>query len=110
MKIRRAQEVISLNKDGPFFTHPDIIMDDQKRRPDHPDYDPNTLYVPDHEFKNLNPGMKRYWELKSKSFDTIVFYRFGSYFTLYYQDAAKCAPHIELMKPPRLQGSHIGFH
>lgn len=28
------------------FLRPDRIMDAAKRRPDHPDYDPRTLYIP----------------------------------------------------------------
>ena len=33
------------------FLHPDKIMDKKRRRPDHPDYDKRTLYVPE-DFKN----------------------------------------------------------
>ena len=33
------------------FLHPDRIMDAQKRRPDHPDYDSRTLYIPPNWFK-----------------------------------------------------------
>jgi hypothetical protein len=28
------------------FLSPERIMDAQRRRPDHPDYDPRTLYIP----------------------------------------------------------------
>ena len=33
------------------FMHASRIMDAQKRRPDHPEYDPSTLYIPPNWFK-----------------------------------------------------------
>lgn len=33
------------------FLHPTRIMDAKRRRPDHPDYDPRTLYLPPNFFK-----------------------------------------------------------
>ena len=33
------------------FLRPDRVMDARKRRPDHPDYDPSTLHIPDNWFK-----------------------------------------------------------
>ena len=30
----------------PFFLKPENLLDSQKRKPDDPDYDPSTLYVP----------------------------------------------------------------
>jgi len=75
---------VQSTKEGPWFTHPEHVIDDQKRRPDDPNYDPSTLYIPKEEWKKLTPGMVRYWEIKTKNFDKIVFYRFGEWFILYY--------------------------
>lgn len=51
MKVKSESEK---SEDWPHlkldFLQPDKIMDKQKRRPDHPDYDNRTLYVPE-EFK-----------------------------------------------------------
>lgn len=33
------------------FLRPDKIMDAQRRRPDHPEYDPSTLFIPPNFFK-----------------------------------------------------------
>lgn len=52
-------------------------MDAMQRKPNDPDFDPSTLFVPEIEWKKLTPGMRRYWEIKSKNFDKIVFYRSG---------------------------------
>ena len=46
------------------FLKPDKIRDAQRRRPDDPDYDPHTLYVPDNFKQNLTPAMRQWWEMK----------------------------------------------
>ena len=53
--------VVENNKDGPWYTQPEHIKDDQERRPDHSDYDPSTLFIPHDEHKALTSGMIRYW-------------------------------------------------
>ncbi|KAM9804068.1 DNA mismatch repair protein Msh6 [Neosynchiropus ocellatus] len=61
--------------------------DGQRRRMSEDDYDPTTLYVPD-DFLNRNtPGMRRWWQLKSEMFDTVVFYKVGKFYELYHMDA-----------------------
>lgn len=76
--------VIEENKDGPWFTQPDHIKDAEERRPDHQDYDPSTLHIPQHDWNALKPGMVRYWEVKAKNFDKVVLYRWGHWFIVYY--------------------------
>jgi DNA mismatch repair protein MSH6 len=77
------------------------VRDEEGRRPDDPNYDPTTIYVPDEEFNKLTPGMQRYWEIKSKNFDKIVFYRWGEWFILYFKDAAIGSKILDLCIPPR---------
>lgn len=61
--------------------------DGGKRRQSEDDYDPTTLYVPE-DFLNRNtPGMRRWWQLKSKMFDTVIFYKVGKFYELYHMDA-----------------------
>ncbi|XP_010728752.3 DNA mismatch repair protein Msh6 isoform X1 [Larimichthys crocea] len=58
-----------------------------RRRQTEDDYDPTTLYVPE-DFLNRNtPGMRRWWQLKSKMFDTVIFYKVGKFYELYHMDA-----------------------
>jgi len=76
-------------------------MDGEERRPDDADYDPSTLHIPPAEWSRLTPGMQRYWEIKTKNFDKIVFYRFGQWFILYFQDAVICNKLIDMCIPPR---------
>jgi DNA mismatch repair protein MSH6 len=63
------------------------IMDMDKHRPDHPDYDPRTVYVPPMAWNNFTPFEKQYWEIKQKLWDTIVFFKKGKFYELYENDA-----------------------
>ena len=76
--------VLEMTKDGPWWTHKEYIKDGEGRRPDHPDYDSTTLFIPQEEWDILTPGMQRYWESKMKNFDKIVLYRFGQWFLVFY--------------------------
>nr|XP_019947625.1 PREDICTED: DNA mismatch repair protein Msh6 isoform X1 [Paralichthys olivaceus] len=61
--------------------------DRQRLRQSEDDYDPTTLYVPE-DFLNRNtPGMRRWWQLKSEMFDTVIFYKVGKFYELYHMDA-----------------------
>uniref|UniRef100_A0A3P8VVX0 DNA mismatch repair protein n=1 Tax=Cynoglossus semilaevis TaxID=244447 RepID=A0A3P8VVX0_CYNSE len=61
--------------------------DGRRRRQTEEDYDPTTLYVPE-DFLNRNtPGMRRWWQLKSEMFDTVIFYKVGKFYELYHMDA-----------------------
>ncbi|KAM3606369.1 uncharacterized protein V6R79_014979 [Siganus canaliculatus] len=61
--------------------------DSKRRRQSEEDYDPSTLYVPE-DFLNKNtPGMRRWWQLKSTMFDTVIFYKVGKFYELYHMDA-----------------------
>ena len=55
------------NKNLPNFLQPENRRDAQKRRPDDPDYDENTLYISSEERSKMTEGMKRYWEIKRNS-------------------------------------------
>ena len=101
---------VEQNKEGPWYMREEHIMDEMERRPDHPDYDPTTLHIPKAEWNSLTAGMVRYWEIKSKNFDKIVFYRYGHWFIVYFKDADICNRHIDLCIPPRQRQSIVGFH
>jgi DNA mismatch repair protein MSH6 len=90
-------------KEGPWFTHPECIRDAQGRRPEDPNYDPSTLLIPDEDYRHMTPGMQRYWEIKSKNYDKIVFYRMGEWFILYYQDSEVSSKILDLCILPSRQ-------
>ncbi|XP_013186180.1 probable DNA mismatch repair protein Msh6 [Amyelois transitella] len=67
---------------------PEKIRDANKRRPDDPDYDPTTLYVPPDFYKNQTPAHRQWWEMKSSHFDCVLFFKVGKFYELYHMDAA----------------------
>ncbi|KAK5109701.1 hypothetical protein LTR62_006824 [Meristemomyces frigidus] len=67
-----------------WLAHP---VDADRNPPDHPDYDPRTLYIPPHSFGKLSDFEKQYWEIKKNFMNTIVFFKKGKFYELYEMDA-----------------------
>ena len=63
------------------------ITDIDRNPPDHPDYDPRTVYIPPMAWAKFSPFEKQYWEIKQKFWDTIVFFKKGKFYELYENDA-----------------------
>ena len=61
--------------------------DAQRRSKSDPEYDPRTLYIPSSAWNKFTPFEKQYWEIKSKMWDCIVFFKKGKFFELYEKDA-----------------------
>ncbi|SCU85829.1 LANO_0C05600g1_1 [Lachancea nothofagi CBS 11611] len=61
--------------------------DAQGRACDDPDYDPRTLYIPSSAWSKFTPFEKQYWEIKSRMWDCIVFFKKGKFFEMYEKDA-----------------------
>lgn len=61
--------------------------DIKRRRQTDDDYDPSTLYVPEDFLNRVTPGMRRWWQMKSEMFDTVIFYKVGKFYELYHMDA-----------------------
>ncbi|XP_059051642.1 probable DNA mismatch repair protein Msh6 isoform X2 [Achroia grisella] len=66
---------------------PEKIRDAEKRKPDHPDYDPSTLYVPPDFYKTQTPAHRQWWEIKSSHYDCVLFFKVGKFYELYHMDA-----------------------
>ena len=63
------------------------VRDAKQRRPGEPGYDKSTLYIPQKDWVKLTAFDKQFWEVKSKHFDTVVFFRKGKFYELYEGDA-----------------------
>ncbi|TRX91565.1 hypothetical protein FHL15_007570 [Xylaria flabelliformis] len=63
------------------------ITDIDRHPPDHPDYDPSTVYVPPMAWNNFSAFEKQYWEIKQKLWNTVVFFKKGKFYELYENDA-----------------------
>lgn len=57
------------------FLKPHKIRDINRNRPDHPDYDERTLYVPEDFLNKQTPAMRQWWILKSKHYDSVLFFK-----------------------------------
>jgi DNA mismatch repair protein MSH6 len=62
----------------------DKIKDFHGRRKNDPNYDSKTLHVPDSFKKDLTPGLRQWWDIKSKNFDVIIFFKVGKFYELYH--------------------------
>ncbi|KAM3932484.1 DNA mismatch repair protein Msh6 [Leptodactylus fuscus] len=82
--------------------------DAKRKRQSDEDYDPGTLYVPDDFLNKCTPGMRKWWQLKSQHFDTVIFYKVGKFYELYHMDAVIGVNELGLMF---MKGSwaHSGF-
>lgn len=69
------------------FIRPEVMKDKDGNRPDHPDYDPRTVYIPRKSFDSMSPFEKQFWEIKQNHFDTVLFFQKGKFFELYEEDA-----------------------
>ncbi|KAI0506664.1 DNA mismatch repair protein msh6 [Xylaria bambusicola] len=63
------------------------ITDINRHPPDHPDYDPSTVYVPPKAWNEFSAFEKQYWEIKQKLWNTVVFFKKGKFYELYENDA-----------------------
>lgn len=63
------------------------MTDINRNPPDHPDYDPSTVYVPPMAWTNFSAFEKQYWEIKQKLWNTVVFFKKGKFYELYENDA-----------------------
>ncbi|XP_041982809.1 probable DNA mismatch repair protein Msh6 isoform X2 [Aricia agestis] len=67
---------------------PEKVRDAKRRRPNDPDYDPSTLYVPPEFLKSQTPAHRQWWDMKSTHFDCVLFFKVGKFYELYHMDAA----------------------
>ncbi|EFJ45822.1 hypothetical protein VOLCADRAFT_105835 [Volvox carteri f. nagariensis] len=71
------------------FLHPDNIRDANQRRPDHPEYDPRTLYIPPGWFKEfkISEGQQQWWNFKAHNFDSVLLFKMGKFYEMFEMDA-----------------------
>ncbi|KAJ3266034.1 DNA mismatch repair protein msh6 [Chytriomyces hyalinus] len=61
--------------------------DAERRRPGDEGYDPRTLHIPQAAWNKFSPFENQFWQIKSKHWDTIVFFKKGKFYELYEKDA-----------------------
>ncbi|ANB13221.1 mismatch repair ATPase MSH6 [Sugiyamaella lignohabitans] len=63
------------------------IKDADGNREGDAEYDPRTLYIPKSAWAKFTAFEKQYWEIKSKMWNTVVFFKKGKFYELYERDA-----------------------
>lgn len=84
------------------------VKDADGNPPDHPDYDPRTLYIPPYAWNKFSPFEKQYWEIKCKNYDTIVFFRKGKFYEIFENDANVGNQEFDLKITARVNMSMVG--
>jgi DNA mismatch repair protein MSH6 len=84
------------------------IRDADKNPPDHPDYDPRTLHIPPSAWAKFSAFEKQYWEIKSKLYDTVVFFKKGKFYELYEDDATIGHQEFDLKLTDRVNMRMVG--
>jgi DNA mismatch repair protein MSH6 len=97
-------------KDQPFeFLDDDKIMDMQRRRPDDPDYDGRTVYIPKKCWDKFTPFEEQFWKIKQEHYDTVLFFQKGKFFELYESDAQIGANQFDLHMTDRVKMKMVSF-
>lgn len=93
----------------PHFLKPDFLKDKQGNRPDSPNYDPTTLYIPPSDWNTFTPCMSQYWRLKQDNFEKIFFFKLGKFYELFASDAILCQKILDLNWMGGAKKLHVGF-
>ncbi|KAI8987059.1 muts domain V-domain-containing protein [Pilobolus umbonatus] len=73
-----------------------------------PHYNPRTLYIPKEQWNKFTPFEKQYWEVKSKLWDTVVFFKKGKFYELYEKDADIGHSQFDLKMTDRVNMRMVG--
>nr|XP_033324145.1 probable DNA mismatch repair protein Msh6 [Megalopta genalis] len=90
------------------FLQPNKMKDINRKSPEDPDYDPKTVYVPLDFLNQQTPAMRQWWDLKSKHFDCVLFFKVGKFYELYHMDAVTGVKELNLTFM-RGEFAHSGF-
>ncbi|CEF66240.1 Probable DNA mismatch repair protein Msh6 [Strongyloides ratti] len=90
------------------FLKPEKIKDINGRRPDDPEYDGKTLYVPESFIQKQTPAHRQWWRLKAHHYDTVLFFKIGKFYELFHMDSIIGHEHLGLSYM-RGNFAHSGF-
>ena len=84
-------------------------MDAKRRRPQDPDYDCTTVYIPPFEYQKLTATMKQYWDIKAQMYDKICLFKLGKFYEIFFNDAIICHKLLDLAWMHEVKRLHVGF-
>ena len=94
----------------PDFLKQENIRDKNGNKPNSPNYDCNTLYIPTEYLKQQSDTMLQFWEFKRDNFDKIIFFKRGRFYEMFYDDAIICNQLLDIRwmgTDPKIL--HVGF-
>jgi DNA mismatch repair protein MSH6 len=83
-------------------------LDGSQRPQEHPEFDKKTIYIPPEQWKKFTPFEKQFWEIKSKHFDIVIFFKKGKFYELYDVDAELSSKLFDLRMSNRVNMSMSG--
>jgi DNA mismatch repair protein MSH6 len=96
---REGEEIFSFLRD---------VRDAAGRRPDDPEYDKRTIYIPNKVFESLKPFEKQFWSIKRDHYDTVLFFQKGKFYELYEDDAMIGHQEFDLKLTDRVRMKMVG--
>ncbi|KAN0035045.1 hypothetical protein ACTFIV_001585 [Dictyostelium citrinum] len=84
------------------------IKDANGNPKDHPDYDKRTLHIPASCLSKFSPFERQFWDIKSKNYDTVVFFKKGKFYELYESDADIGHQQLHLKMTDRINMRMVG--
>lgn len=86
-------------------------LDILQRKPDDPDFDDKTLYVPEQFLNSQTPAMRQWWTIKQRNMDAILFFKMGKFYELFHEDAVVGVNELDIMymKGDETKPAHAGF-
>ena len=85
------------------------IRDKNGNAPDHPEYDPTTLFIDKESESKFTPFEKQFWEIKKNHWDKIDFFKKGKFYELYEIDADIARKLFDLRVKERINMRMAGF-
>eukprot|EP00826_Nyctotherus_ovalis_P020445 TRINITY_DN1641_c0_g1_i10.p1 TRINITY_DN1641_c0_g1~~TRINITY_DN1641_c0_g1_i10.p1 ORF type:complete len:321 (-),score=90.13 TRINITY_DN1641_c0_g1_i10:398-1360(-) len=92
--------------DLPLFLRPENIRDINKRRPDDPEYDSTSVFVPEDILNKMTAAARQYWKIKQHHRDKVVLQKLGTFYEIFNEDAILCHKLLDLNWTGPL---HVGF-
>ena len=95
-----TRKEIIMSRKPPAFLLPENRLDKNQKRPTDPEYDPTSILISAQEYRDLTDGMKRYWDIKRNNMEKIIFWRFGTFYVVYYDDLTICGKFLDMAITP----------
>lgn len=84
------------------------VKDKDGNRPEDPEYDPRTVFIPKSAWAHFTPFETQFWEIKQNHYDTVLFFQKGKFYELYENDAMIGHQEFDLKLTDRVKMKMVG--